>query len=283
MKFYYLISKSSTPFKFCTGISPKQFNVLLNEFMKYLPSKSTGRSHSLSTPESKLCFILFYYRHYHIQWFLALVFNVNQSQISRWITLYSAMLVKATSVYITQASARKFHALNSWDWLIPDATERPINTPKNNQERVYSGKKKRHTIKNQIIIDFKQKQILAFSDTYIGKVHDFKIFKQNIKRITSFVSQKTRIIADSGYVGMETCLPTTKISLPNKASKKFPLTEAEKKQNKLLAHYRVRVEHVIGALKKFRILFDEFRGSNVLAHSSFAAICGLYNLQMQVN
>jgi hypothetical protein len=40
-------------------------------------------------------------------------------------------------------------------YYLIDATEQEINRPKKGQKKYYSGKKKKHTIKNQIIINDK--------------------------------------------------------------------------------------------------------------------------------
>ncbi|MDR2528645.1 MAG: transposase family protein, partial [Synergistaceae bacterium] len=39
-----------------------------------------------------------------------------------------------------------------------DVTESPIERPKRNQRKYYSGKKKRHTLKTQIIINAKTRK-----------------------------------------------------------------------------------------------------------------------------
>ena len=57
--------------------------------------------------------------------------------------------------------------------FIHDGVERPIRRPsdKVDRELYYSGKKKRHTLKNVLIID-EFGSIHFLSDTYEGRVHD---------------------------------------------------------------------------------------------------------------
>ncbi len=55
--------------------------------------------------------------------------------------------------------------------LFVDATEQPINRPKRGQKKWYSGKKKRHTIKHQMIVS-KDGKIKGISKSCCGKVHD---------------------------------------------------------------------------------------------------------------
>ncbi|PWF94190.1 hypothetical protein SMH99_26090 [Spiroplasma poulsonii] len=47
--------------------------------------------------------------------------------------------------------------------IIIDATETPIQRPKKDKNQSYSGKKKKHTIKTQVIIEQETKKIIATS------------------------------------------------------------------------------------------------------------------------
>ena len=58
--------------------------------------------------------------------------------------------------------------------LIIDCTEQPIQRPSRKQRRWYSGKKKRHTIKTEIVIT-ENGQIVSISKPAPGRVHDLEI------------------------------------------------------------------------------------------------------------
>lgn len=282
MKVYTISRNSPSVFYSLTGLSISEFDKLNLSFSRILSDNHIikGRPHTLIESAHKLFFILFYFKHYCIQELMALIFRVDQSQVSRWISLLQLPFHQCTSKFIDK-TRKKVNSLAKLKKVCPnisliiDATERPILTPKFNQKRVYSGKKHRHTIKNQIIV-FK-KQVFDTSDTYVGKTHDFKIFKKHKNSIPKHI----HILADLGYVGIESYLPDNKTFLPNKASQKFPLTDAEKLQNRLIAKHRVTVEHVLGLMKSNQILAQEFRGSKQLANLSFKAIAGLHNFKMQ--
>jgi len=283
MKVYNAIRNSSSAFYSCTGLHIYEFDELNKSFCHYLPvNPSTGRPHTLSESAHKLFFILFYYRHYMVQSILAIIMGVNQSQISRWIHMLALPLQKATGKYIHKAR-KKMYSIDEFKYKCPelaviiDATERSIKTPKYNQQFVYSGKKHRHTVKNCIVINPHNKNILYSSKTVIGKFHDRKLFDLSKFNIPSYL----KILADLGFIGLEKSPFKKQMITPNKASKNFPLTEAEKIQNKLVSSIRVRVEHVFALMKHNRILSDEFRGSGFLADSSFQALAGLHNFKMQ--
>ncbi len=61
------------------------------------------------------------------------------------------------------------------------------------QKRYYSGKKKRHTLKTQLLVNLRTGEIiaLAFSN---GKKHDFQLFKDSC----THVKAETVLEADAG-------------------------------------------------------------------------------------
>lgn len=207
--------------------------------------------------------------------------RVDQSQISRWIKIFSLPILKVAKISINKGR-RRVNDLASLKKscpevkLIIDACERPIERPSRDQQKLYSGKKKCHTIKNQIICDGFSNLIYSVSKTYIGKTNDFKIFKSN--SLPRGTPKHLRFLADSAYIAMADYIDNP-VSVPNKASKNFPLTEAEKDQNRILSSYRVKVEHVFAHMKNYKILSQKFRGSKQLARDSFEIVAGLHNFK----
>nr|WP_268768093.1 transposase family protein [Leptospira santarosai] len=98
---------------------------------------------------------------------------------------------------------RKLKKLKKLKYVIIDGTERPIRRPtdKDLQKEFYSGKKKRHTIKNLILTN-KDKVILFLSNTITisGKTHDLKVAENTM--ITSAIPKDvdaslTRVLKES--------------------------------------------------------------------------------------
>ncbi|KJV74373.1 IS5 family transposase ISOt6 [Orientia tsutsugamushi] len=63
----------------------------------------------------------------------------------------------------------------NYEVVLIDATESPIERPQKKQKFYYSGKKKRHTLKTQIVVDKKMDQVIC-TDFSNGKKHDFRLF-----------------------------------------------------------------------------------------------------------
>lgn len=144
---------------------------------------------------------------------------------------------------------------------------------KKRQRNYYSGKKKRHTIKTQMVVNKANGSIIC-TNFANGRNHDFKVFKESGVRI----NPKSKIVVDSGYQGLQKIHPNT--LLPKKNTKKIPLTKEDKKYNKLVASIRVRNENVIGLIKRFKIVADKYRNRRKRFGLRFNLIAGLHNFEL---
>ena len=146
-----------------------------------------------------------------------------------------------------------------------------LNAPKK-QKQYYSGKKKRHTLKAQLIVDAKTLNIICVNFGR-GHVHDFRIFKE----CGAFIPNRIRILADSGYQRIEKIHKNSLI--PMKSSKKHKLTSNEKAYNRSIAKQRIFIEHVNRYIKRFRIFSSRYRNRRHLFALRFSLVCGIFNRQ----
>jgi hypothetical protein len=58
------------------------------------------------------------------------------------------------------------------------------------------------------------------------------------------------------------------------------LTKKEKRENLKLSKTRVKVEHVIGKMKVFRIIAEKYRNRRRNHNLRTAIICGIYNYEL---
>lgn len=137
---------------------------------------------------------------------------------------------------------------------IVDGTDRPYKRPKDNKTQAiyYSGKKKRHTIKNQVIINPYTKKIIYTTQTLPGSIHDKTALIED--GILDHAPPKSKGLGDLGYQGINKDKPQIKLLTPIKKKVKQLLSKADKTTNKALSQIRVKVEHVIAHLKINRIL-----------------------------
>lgn len=86
-------------------------------------------------------------------------------------------------------------------------------------------------------------------------------------------------LADAGYQGLTAVHANSQT--PQKKSKHYPLTLAQRVANRELARQRICVEHVIGKLKVFRILSERYRNRRKRFGLRFNLIASLYNLDLK--
>lgn len=120
------------------------------------------------------------------------------------------------------------------------------------QRSYYSGKKKQHTLKAQVVVNQANEQIIctAFEK---GRVYDFRLFK--LHRLPMLPAHLC--LADKGYQGIAKlhlyiCIPTKK---PHEGK----LGKAEHHHNQNLVRLRVVAEHINRQLKIFGILAERYR------------------------
>ena len=85
-------------------------------------------------------------------------------------------------------------------------------------------------------------------------------------------------LTDSGYEGIQKLHQNT--VLPKKSSKKHPLSKEEQKKNRELSSERVLNEHVIGMVKRFKIISDRYRNRRKRFGLRFNLIAGIYNFEI---
>jgi hypothetical protein len=274
-------------FRQLTGITPDAFDHLLAKLLpryqqaeqrrKDRPGRrrrpGAGRKHTLSLAD-RLLMLLIYYRTYVSHAFLGFLFGIDDSAVCRNINPLQPLLagifrIPERRVELAQEDIRE---------LFFDATERPARRPKRGQRAYYSGKKKRHTLKTQVVVARRRKKsgpgakprrvrIAAVSAAFPGKVHDKKVY--DAARVIA--PPGVRRAGDSGYVG-------TGLDTPAKRPPGGALTARQKAGNRRLSRRRVVAEHAIGKLKIWRIAAERYRNPLRRHTLILKNVAGLHNL-----
>ena len=106
----------------------------------------------------------------------------------------------------------------------------------------------------------------------VGKTHDYRMFKDSLADI---LPENASGLFDSAYQGINAYLINAII--PFKATKNNPLTAEQKAFNKLIAKYRVVIEHINREIKIFRICKETYRGKGERGLLRFKIVAALYN------
>lgn len=125
------------------------------------------------------------------------------------------------------------------------------------------------------------KKILFLSRLYYGRVHDYAIFKEEFPpNINWFINKTVRV--DLGFLGIDNDYKSRNIVIPQKKYKKRPLTDEQKDSNKLKSSLRIKIEHSIGGLKRFRILDNRLRYHDFSFYDSVIENCAaLWNFYLK--
>jgi len=136
------------------------------------------------------------------------------------------------------------------DYLIIDSFETPIKRSSINekQRKKYSGKKKMHTLKSQLITD-QAGEIIQINAGFDGPKSDIEIYRET--KLKKQWLEKPKL-GDKAYVGED-------IETPQKKPKGGELSEAEKQKNREISAKRIRVEHGVRKVKTFKILRQDYR------------------------
>src|SRR3954463_1276425 len=91
----------------------------------------------------------------------------------------------------------------------------------------------------------------------------------------------SELLQDLGFVGFT--LAGIQITQPHKKPRKKTLTEEQKAENRMIAHRRIRIEHIICSIKRCRIIKDTIRLWKDTARDMVMAICcGLHNFRLRL-
>jgi hypothetical protein len=118
------------------------------------------------------------------------------------------------------------------------------------------------------------------SYAYHGACHDYSILKEEFNPEEGIWFDDHHLYVDLGFLGIGKDYDE-KIYVPFKRSKKRELSEEQKERNRNISKIRIKVEHSIGGMKRFRILSDRLRMRSIIRYNQIAGICaGIWNFQL---
>ena len=89
-------------------------------------------------------------------------------------------------------------------------------------------------------------------------MHDWTLFQShydNIPRLGPLFGSAVTYV-DSGYQGIESFLRRCRVRLIQRVRRNRPLRDEQKRRNSLRSSHRIRVEHALRRIKKYRIAAD---------------------------
>ena len=241
-----------------------------------------GRPFKLDVKD-RFLMLLVYYRLYITYTLAGFLFELDQSNICRDIQKIESLIRKCLPIsQKIYKITKRLRTPEEVEKYFPgflafiDCTEQQIPRPKNKRKRraYYSGNKKRHTVKTQLMVN-NHGYILHKIAHKNGKRHDYDVYKEN----HPVTPKQVVTIFDLGYLGIEKDFPEQQSSLPKrkKGNQERELSMEEKDYNKTHSKKRIVIEHTICRLKKYKILADIFRNKLKKYDKVSDIISGLVN------
>ncbi len=291
MNSFDYIQKYPSRAKQLLGISYDQFTDLVNRAKQYheeeklkleeskvrIHRRGGGRKEILSIPE-QVCLCVFYLRQVPTFEVLGINFGISKTEANDTFHYWRKILRNILPASLLEQVENKEgdlmivqEILTSFKLLV-DSLEQPIDRPSDNdeQKKFFSGKKKQHTIKNQIVSLPEGKDIIDIKVGSPGPTADIKLFRE---QQTKFDNEQ-EFEGDKAYQGGEN------ITTPHKKKKKQKLSEQQKEENKALSSKRIFIEHLIRRVKIFQVASQRFRLNADVYNEIVLLVCGLVRLRI---
>jgi transposase len=307
---YAALCRRPGAFRSLTGESPEQFDALFTAFepahqqrTQAATTTKRGRQprhravgggrrfrHDLRT---RLLIALFWARIYPSFEVLGFFFSLNKTNVHDIVQDMLATLETLADFPFERPAKdrKKLHSPAAVMEAFPDvrlvidAKEQRCQRPKSRKEDdqqkpYYSGKKKCHTLKNEIAVQ-PDGTIGAVSDSVPGGAnHDLTLLRRT-RLIERLDPADEAAMVDKGYDGLQKDYPQHTIYQPFKARRNRPLTDAEKAYNRHLSRYRIVVEHTNAQLNQFQVLAQVYRHARTGHSRVFRAVAYLVDRRIR--
>jgi hypothetical protein len=275
-------------FRSLTGYTPEEFDAL---FAAFAPAHSLRRHQATTTRkegtprkrkvgggprtrhdlQTRLLIVLFWLRVYPTFQVLAFFFSLDATNVHDAVhdglatlsTLAQFPFERPAPDRKKQRSVASVMDAFPDVRLVIDAKEQRIQRPKSSKEDdrqrpYYSGKKKCHTLKNEIAVQPDGSVGAVSPSVPGGGIHDLKLLR--LTRLLERVDPTDEaVMVDKGYDGLGNYYPQHTIYHPHKAKRNRPLTDDEKAYNRQVSRYRIVVEHTNAQLNQYQALSQVYR------------------------
>jgi hypothetical protein len=297
---YDRLSKKPLLFKSFTGLTVQEFDDIYNkeiakrysnyELKRLSKRKNRKRDIGAGRPfkldvKDRFLMLLVYYRLYITYTLAGFLFDLDQSNICRDIQKIEKLIRECVPIpQKIYKITKRLRTPDEVEQYFPgflafiDSTEQQIPRPvdKNRRKMYYSGKKKKHTIKNQLMVN-NRGYIIHKTGYKKGRKHDYNIYKKNYPVV---IPKQVVTVVDLGYLGIESDFPEQLFALPYKKMRNLELSQVQKEYNEIHAKKRIVIEHTICRLKKYRIMSDVFRNKLRKYNKVSDIVAGLVNYRI---
>jgi DDE superfamily endonuclease len=304
---YQSLSRYPNAFRSLTGMTPADFERLLTDFTA---AQVRHRAHSRTTRQGqprqraagaghphrhddchRLLMALVWLRVYPTYELLGFFFGLHKRNAQLNVRAVLAVLDTLDGFPFDRPGRdrKKLHSATDVLAAFPavrviiDSKEQRVNRPRgyDAQKPYYSGKKKAHTVKTQVVVDVCGRIEAVSVSVPGGAYHDLTLLRGS--GVLEQLAPGEAAMADKGYVGVANYYPDVPVVLPFKASRGHPLTAAQEASNRVVACCRIVVEHTMAQWNRFTVLRQVFRGQQRQRHGQvIRVVAQLVNRRLRV-
>jgi hypothetical protein len=243
-----------------------------------------GGKDTLLGMEEKLVFILSHLKTNPLQSAHGAQYKRSQAWANKWIHRLTPVLHRALDKSGVMPSREGDDLMvqeseeETAEYMI-DGTARERERPKDSRARDahYNGKEKAYTDKNIVLVNADDNWITFLGRTEAGSKHD----KKMVDEAGIVYPAACVLIKDTGFQGYEPADVYT--CQPSKKQRGKPVQPDIKQINRFISGVRVRIEHAIAGIKRYRIVKEVLRVKrDYFSDMVMAIACALHNFRIVV-
>ncbi|MCP3883982.1 MAG: transposase [Propionibacteriaceae bacterium] len=164
--------------------------------------------------------------------------------------------------------------------VVIDTFEQRVQRPRDREEadKLYSGKKKQHTLKSQVAVDEVSGRVVDVGDSAPGPKADLTLLAKS--KLMARLPEGVGGIGDSAYQGIAQLHPHGLGASPRKKPRGQPRPPEDKAYNTAFSSRRIIVENTIGRMRRYQSITQTDRNHRQLHTPRVVAIAGLVNRQI---
>jgi hypothetical protein len=290
---YAHLSQHPTVFQKCTGLTVELFDQVVDDVMPlYLEAeeqrlsqvqrqRAMGAGHPFELERrDQVLLTVIWLRLYPIHEVLGYLFAVSDSTVSRLIERVLPILEQSGRDQMRLPDPGRKRRRQLPDLLkdmpelsvIVDSFEQRVQRPPKDDSH-YSGKKKQHTLKSQIVVDSDTGRIVEVSQSVPGPTADIKLLEHSglLERLPDAVG----VSGDLAYLKLKK-LRRYGFS-PRRKPRGKDRPPEDVVYNKAFSQFRIVVEQTIGQVRRFQSVIATDRNHRRQHSTRVAAVVGLVN------
>lgn len=267
-------------------ILPRYTQAELARHSRPTRKRAVGGGHPFTLDaRDQLLLTVVWLRLYPLHEVLAYLFAISDSTVSRYIARMLPLLEASGRDTMRMPDPGKKRRRNL-DALLADTPELAVvidtfeqrvqRPPKRTDaDKLYSGKKKQHTLKSQVAVDETTGRFVDIAESAPGPTADISVLEASglLKRLPAGVGG----IGDLAYTGIANLHPCGLAAAPRRKPRGKPRPPDDIAYNRAFSRRRIIVEHSIGRLRRYQSLSQTDRNHRQNHTARVRAVAGLVN------